>query len=1489
MKTRTKQKLLALAGCAMVAVGVRAGTATFDLNTDPATTGDFNFVGSAEWKSTGGVNDSGFIKLTDATGQSCAVLFPDFDQGLVVKAFTFECMIKCGDWYANPPADGFSVNFANANDPIIGHVEAGENPGRGSTSEGWAGSGDNGGTEDDLPEEGTKTGIAIGFDTWGTGNAPVGGSNGATDVRGISVRVDGVQLTQVAMPSVVFSDGDAHDFVNDATTLITGPFTNGPDPANANQGNPDNGDGTTAPPALGTKLNWAPLKVTVAADGTLNVFWKNQNIVKDLKTSYGPRPGRIIFGASTGGAMEFAGIDNIKITTVPSDLAIISGVSPLPGANGFTVTVSDSGASVTDPNNLGLDLKLDGTAVTPASATKDGGTLTITYTLPSPQLFASGSTHTVSVAAKDSRGQALDPVTRTITAPSYAVLNVANKVAGVDTTKGGFNIRTWWVETGQENTVARAEEQLMGLRGPNTADPADSIEEEVIDYDQAGGSAGNFHFPEKTIPGIPSGDQNNIAMEIWTYIEFPTPGLYTLIFNSDDGFRTTSAANAREALNSQIISVFDAGRGASDTAATFQVTEPGFYGFRTVWFEGGGGANMEWVGLNQTTGVKALINDPNTPGALKAYRVATGTIPAAVIAEDPVRLSGNPYLANVPVTIEIQDGTTAVDQSSIVVKVDGATVTPASTTKAGDITTVVVKPAGLWAAGNHTVNVSFTAGSQSYSGDNAFTVAGYVTVPASMKLPDAEVDKTKSGFLVRTVQTDTQNDLANEIYRAEGQLRNLYGLNTVDPGPFTVDGPFGKYYVETGAINYTDTGGLGNFATEDLGSVPGIQTCCGGTTGSTAAADATAHEDNYAEEILTVLEFKVPGLYIFNVASDDGFQNTIGNPLERVRFQIGSFNGGRGIGGGTTYSFNIPEAGLYPFRLIWFEGGGGSAVEWSTFTGADGTSIARTLINDASTPNSIAAYQYPVASKGAPYIESLTPSSWTLLNGSRFPVDGKIQAVLVDGAVAVDKATITLKLDGAAVTPSITSASGKTTVSFQPAAPFVPGSAHTLSLSFNGRTVNRTFSVGYLPSTAFLIEAEDFNYDGGKTKTEASTMPYFGGAYSGLGAVDGVDYHHNEASSPIYRNGESPNVPMDPTNDRDRGNFEIDANFKIGWIGGTDQFFNYTRTFPAGSYHVYAALSFDGDDPGQLHGTLQKVTSDPTQPNQTLDQLGTFDSRGSRGWGRDALVPLKDANGNLATVNLSGATTIRYSPNSGDYDFLLFVPPTEPVTLIAVTKPGDPITAFGGTTPGAEGVEHAIDQLGQKYLNFGGNGGSPFKGPVGFIVTPSAGATVVTGLRIYTANDASERDPVDYVLEGSNDGGTTWTQISAGPLLPPPNRNPSANAMVEPLRGVHQEVQFANTTAYTSYKWTVNNVRDNNAANSMQVSEVELLGAGGTPPPPIRLTITRSGNNITITWTGGGTLESADAVTGPYTSTGNSTGTFTTTASGAAKFYRVTK
>lgn len=64
-----------------------------------------------------------------------------------------------------------------------------------------------------------------------------------------------------------------------------------------------------------------------------------------------------------------------------------------------------------------------------------------------------------------------------------------------------------------------------------------------------------------------------------------------------------------------------------------------------------------------------------------------------------------------------------------------------------------------------------------------------------------------------------------------------------------------------------------------------------------------------------------------------------------------------------------------------------------------------------------------------------------------------------------------------------------------------------------------------------------------------------------------------------------------------------------------------------------------------------------------------------------------------------------------------------------------------------------------RYLNFD-------KINTGITVSGANPAITVTRLLLETANDAPERDPASYVLEGSNNG-SGWTSISSGPLALP--------------------------------------------------------------------------------------------------------------------------
>jgi hypothetical protein len=227
-------------------------------------------------------------------------------------------------------------------------------------------------------------------------------------------------------------------------------------------------------------------------------------------------------------------------------------------------------------------------------------------------------------------------------------------------------------------------------------------------------------------------------------------------------------------------------------------------------------------------------------------------------------------------------------------------------------------------------------------------------------------------------------------------------------------------------------------------------------------------------------------------------------------------------------------------------------------------------------------------------------------------------------------------------------------------------------------------------------------------------------------------------------------------------------------------------------------------------------------------------------------------------------------------------------TMSDVTTPTDTITIFNGSSPAAEVVSNAIDNTTSKYLNYGTDGDQvpPFVGPAGFVVTPAMGSTLVTAVRVYTANDSPERDPAGFKLEGSTDGGATFSLITSNALTLPNDRNALALAL-DPVNQPNQEVRFANSRSFTTYRWSVSTVKNNSVANSMQVGEVELLG--GTA---VRLTITAGpGGSFTINTTAGGELQSTTnlqnnsiwANEGPI----STSVVITPTAGQPRKFYRV--
>lgn len=143
-----------------------------------------------------------------------------------------------------------------------------------------------------------------------------------------------------------------------------------------------------------------------------------------------------------------------------------------------------------------------------------------------------------------------------------------------------------------------------------------------------------------------------------------------------------------------------------------------------------------------------------------------------------------------------------------------------------------------------------------------------------------------------------------------------------------------------------------------------------------------------------------------------------------------------------------------------------------------------------------------------------------------------------------------------------------------------------------------------------------------------------------------------------------------------------------------------------------------------------------------------------------------------------------------------------------VTRPGDAIEPTSFNSPTNEEVDKATDNNPQtKYLNFD-------KLNAGFTVTPSTGPSLITGLRLTSANDAPDRDPTSFMLFGSDDG-RNFVEVTHGSVPDFPSRFFTV------------EIAFANNRAYAHYRLLFPTVRNANAAVAMQIAEVEFLGNSG--------------------------------------------------------------
>ncbi|RME96098.1 MAG: hypothetical protein D6766_01560, partial [Verrucomicrobia bacterium] len=253
------------------------------------------------------------------------------------------------------------------------------------------------------------------------------------------------------------------------------------------------------------------------------------------------------------------------------------------------------------------EVKVDATV----ESTIDGAR--VTY--PISPLPPSGVTQSARVAYLDNEGEPIQASWQfTIL---YASLDPATARTGPGTERG-FHIRFVQAPMGSnlDNSLIRAEDQLApDSTIPKAVDVTDT--DQVINYSQNGPGSADGAFPGDELPPgldpLVNGD-DDFAMEATCWLEL-TAGVHRMGVISDDGFKVVGGTLVNDPAVPAL--AFRSG-GTANQTFDFIVPRDGFYPFRFVWYERGGGAHVEWFSVNRETGERILINS-SEPGAIRAW------------------------------------------------------------------------------------------------------------------------------------------------------------------------------------------------------------------------------------------------------------------------------------------------------------------------------------------------------------------------------------------------------------------------------------------------------------------------------------------------------------------------------------------------------------------------------------------------------------------------------------------------------------------------------------------------------------------------------------------------------------------------------------------------------------------------------------------------------------------------------------------------------
>ena len=1011
---------------------------------------------------------------------------------------------------------------------------------------------------------------------------------------------------------------------------------------------------------------------------------------------------------------------------------------------GFVATVQNLQTAFV-PATLQMWLDDVSITATSVSAPDANGVITIVYT--SPQILAVGQ-HTVRMQFNDNN---IPPnlITKIATFDvSYVAVPEDYATTTFSGAKGTLMVSGHKMPDGVarglgDNTTAATETQLQdGFIDPGTGQPyannmPGGATPELLTVpfnftmtpDYAGYFSGTNPPPEGTywdnpMPlGIGSGlIYDSFSMQFYGYADLKV-GAYTMIVNSDDGFKLSFGPNALDVIGTKV-GEYNGGRAMTagadpDPGFNFVITKAGVYPFRLTFSQGAGlsgnDASIEWY-LKDAAGNRILVNDTPT-AAVKTYPNGRGRAYLSKFLPYPGSAGVEPRPT---LTFQTVDDLTAVTDSSVKVILDGTDISSSlAKVRAGGTLTMTWTPAADYPfESQHTGEFSYTeSNGTSRTNGIDFTIKGFLPadLPASSFWIEIEDFDFNRGQYLAVADTAIGTDAVpypGGAYVDPDVTPETRAVHSIDywrtgVGPLNGTNTLGEWQIG-GYVYRTDIPGWINQANAQpdyfvpLGGpktdVTGVaSTRPGGFTITTSYNTAWSGGGVWYNYTRTVPN----GIYNAFLAGCH-WNDTDGPVMGQIDVSLGKVMLGVG-----TSNQTVQALGTF------YAAGNNTTDTLTPLKGSDGTLAAfkasgRTTFRITDRAGDINYFVLAPATGVAAKLTSASPSE-----GAWVPRDDTVRLTIEDFSTTVVLSSVKLYFDDVNVTAQATATKPAdiTTVAYDPAGS-MPVGAHSYRLEFTdsaAKSFTNTFTftaVALGVPNQFLIEAEDFNTGGGQTVAGASSMPYTGNAYNGSAAVFDTDYHSVETLTPqfdepddwwtaVYRSGApiTPGTEVPLNNNagdalgRLRGaTWQMTVNYKIGWTGVGD-WCNYTRQIPAGYYEVYAALSH-GDAPTSgtlMAAALDLVTGDVSQPDaqQVKARLGVFSAPATGGWGRNTLVPMTaSAGGALQVISLAAPpTTLRFYPQNGDFDFFVLQPSSAapaPTIGVATNPQGQPVLTFTG-------------------------------------------------------------------------------------------------------------------------------------------------------------------------------------------------------------------